>query len=103
VSTEEGPVRESDESLRFEVAWWRARRAGYLLDVHLVEGPDGAVYEALAGPRDGGAGAPRRFLAEAASRAAAAEAGVAVLEDVAAGRRAWPDDGADVPAVAARR
>ena len=96
-------MRESDESLRFEVAWWRARRAGYLLEVRPVERPSGVVYEAVAGPRDGGATGPRRFLAESASRAAAAEAGVAVLEDVAAGRRAWPDDEAVVPAVAARR
>jgi hypothetical protein len=94
-------VRESDESLRFEVAWWRARRAGYLLEVRAVDGPAGVVYEALAGPRDGGANGPRRFLAEHASRATAAEAGVAVLEDVAAGRRPWPDE-VDAPAVAAR-
>lgn len=95
-------MRESDESLRFEVAWWRARRAGYLLEVRALEGPYGVAYEAVAGPRDGGATGPRRFLADAASRAAAAEAGVAVLEDVAAGRRPWPDDQADVPAVAVR-
>jgi hypothetical protein len=100
---EGGQVRESDESLRFEVAWWRARRAGDLLEVRAVDAASGHVYEALAGPRDGGVAGPRRFLAEAASRAAAAEAGVAVLEDVAAGRRAWPDDEVDVPAVASRR
>jgi hypothetical protein len=96
-------VQESDESLRFEVAWWRARRAGHVLEVRAVDTPSGPVYEAVAGPRDGSAAGPRRFLAEAASRAAAAEAGVSVLEEIAAGRRLWPDDEVDLSLVAVRR
>jgi hypothetical protein len=96
-------VLDSEESLRFEVAWWRARRAGYLLEVHALDGPSGAAYWAVAGPRDAGADASRRFVADAPSRVAAAEAAVAVLEDIAAGRRKWPDAEADFAAVAAAR
>ncbi len=93
---------DTEESLRFEVAWWRFRRLGYLLEVHEIRGPAGRAYEAVAGPRDGGVNAPRRFLADAPSRIEAAEAGVAVLADIAAGRREWPDE-AVVELAAVRR
>jgi len=79
-------VLDSEESLRFEVAWWRARRAGYLLEVHALDGPSGPAYWAVA-----------------PSRVAAAEAAVAVLEDISAGRRKWPDAELDLPDVATAR
>lgn len=94
---------DSEESLRFEVAWWRARRAGYLLEVHALDGPAGPAYWAVAGPRDAGLKTSRRFVADAPSRVAAAEAAVAVLEDISAGRRKWPDAELDLPDVATAR